>query len=619
MCGFAGFVDFEPHQYESPERRHLLTLMGKQLSRRGPDQEQLFDDHRLSFVFRRLSIVDVEGGQQPIWNEDGTIFVAINGEIYNHQELHSQLREKHHFRTQSDAEIVLHLFEERGAEALQYLNGMFAIAIWDRQQQRLFLARDPLGIKPLYYCQVGSQLIFGSELKALLVHPDCPNQPRWNDILEVYPYLSYVREIEMLPGGHYFTFDANQKVSPTCYWSIEEHFSPESDTKIKKPQEYIAEYGELFVDSVRKRLMGDVPIGAFLSGGLDSSSIVAVAKQDRPRLHCFTIVEQYSLKVGEVEQAQTLCQELKLSFHPVLFERDKMLETMDFSLANFEYFIWLMDSPRFSFEWFFKHELHRYAKTLIPELKIMLLGQGADEFAGGYSNALDNPSHSWQFYLEKLKRQEPLLDSQISHKRYSSNPWLVSRQQSKQKTYSTFQREMLRQVLALQKHNLWHEDRSASSQSIEARVPFLDRRLVEYLASIPPQVHETLFWNKNIIRQMAKQWIPASLSDRRKTHSGMEPSLYQFMNKFIVTIFPEFREKYLESSDTLFSRSNLLQLFERANPHNPINRQNMDKLLNCMAMIVFNDLCKTLRYQRPIGYVDRPSPWNEALEISVLS
>src|ERR1051326_7209742 len=179
MCGFAGFVDFQGSRPPCLERHQWLRQMGRQLSRRGPDDEQIHDDDWVSLVFRRLSIVDIAHGRQPIWNEDRTVMVVVNGEIFNYLELRQGLADRHQIKTASDAEIVVHLYEEKGIDALQHLNGMYAIALWDTRKKQVVLARDRLGIKPLFYTQVGSQLIFASELKALIVHPQCPNELDW--------------------------------------------------------------------------------------------------------------------------------------------------------------------------------------------------------------------------------------------------------------------------------------------------------------------------------------------------------------------------------------------------------------------------------------------------------
>ncbi len=601
MYKFAGFIDSYPERYQEKERLQLLTLMGKQLSCRNWDEQQYFDDGQLSLVFRPLSIGVTQEKQQLIWNEDKTRFCLLDGRIYNYPELRSQLQSQHQFRTNSDAEIILQLYEKFGAEALNYLNGIFAMVIWDVQRQKLFLARDRLGVKPLYYSQVGSQLIFGSNLKSLLVHPDAPNQPQWLDLTVFNPRSSYVKGIERLPGGHYFTYSATEStVTPQCYWDIGNYLVTEPREGDRTSQDYIREYRALFTDSIKKRLSNDIPVGAFLSGGLDSGIVVAAASVERKDLHCFSILEQsYSLEVGDAEKARQLCDYLNLPFHPVFFEREKFLAQIDFSLESFEYFIWLFDIPRFELEWLFKHELHRYARTLFPDLKIMLLGQGADEFTGGYSNPFDDPSQSWEDYSEKrIEPEQPLStdEAQILMSNPQARTYLASfwqQHQSKATDYTPFQGEMLSRIASLQGYNLWHEDRSSSSQGIEVSIPFLDRRLVEYLAAIPPQFHAQLFWDKTILREMARQWLPDDYVYRRKSHRRPPNSLHQLRKKILAAIFPAFREKYLATGDSLFSQSKIMTWFEQANADSKAGRETMQKLFNGMAMIVFEHLCQT--------------------------
>lgn len=616
MCGFAGFIDLN-HQAD-PRSRHYrrtwLQAMGRQLARRGPDDEQLWLDEYLAFVFRRLAIIDVAGGQQPIWNEDRTVFVAVNGEIYNHLELRTELRDFHTFRTRSDTEIVLHLYEERGTAALSLLNGMFAIALWDSNRRQLFLARDRLGIKPLYYSQTDTQLIFGSELKALLAHPQCPKQPNWDDLKNPIPRSSYVKDIDMLPGGHYLLYDlATRTVNPSCYWSLEQHFVTDSQNASFAPEDYVVQYGELFVDSVRKRLMSDVPVGMFLSGGLDSSVIAAVAAQSHADLHCFTVIEPCTLLTGDATAAHQLATQLQVPFHPVKFEPTQILNQLNFSLPQFEYFIWMLDAPRFDLEWFFKHELHRYARTIVPDLKVMLLGQGADEFAGGYSNPARTPTADWPTYLATLhtKTLQPFFADRPVPQSWA--PWLaaIAASQSTAAT-SMFQAEMLHRIMELQFHNLWHEDRTASSQGVESRVPFLDHRLVELLAAIPPQYQSALLWDKTIIRHMAQPWLPKEFAQRSKVGfvygARDRSSIHQLAHQLLVNIFPDFFDKYHNTTFEPFSSDRLLKLFKQAKLDSQSRIDVTYKLLNCIAMIIFHNLCKTQFWNSTIGFLDCPSP-----------
>ncbi|MEG3988648.1 asparagine synthase (glutamine-hydrolyzing) [Microcoleus sp. S28C3] len=611
MCGFAGFIDFQNYQqHKQPDRLEILSQMGEQLSRRGPDEEQCFDSDPLSLIFRRLSIVDLAGGQQPIWNEDKTMFVAVNGEIYNHLELRSKLRGKHQFRTHSDAEIVLHLYEEVGPDALHLLNGMFAIALWDARRQQLFLARDRLGIKPLYYAQIGSQLIFGSTLTSLLAHPNAPRHPQFQDLTNLSVTTSYVRQIHRLPGGHYLLYDANTtNLTPQCYWNLENYLVTESTLDSRQPQDYIREYRDLFVDSVKKRLMSDVPVGAFLSGGLDSGAIVAVANQFHDQLHCFSILADYTKENGDIQEARQLCERLNLPFHPVYFDSEKLLDQIHFSLDTFEYFIWIMDAPKFYLESLFKQELHRYAKTLFPDLKVMLLGQGSDEFAGGYSNPEDNSTSDWHNYIQQLTEEEQQISQAKQLTSLKDGSYLFDRTlKSYPPGCTPFQKHMLREVYYLQDFNLWHEDRNSMSQSIEARVPFLDHRLVEYLAAVPPQHHAALFWNKTIVREMAGQWLPHDFVYRKKSFGTSPPQWTRMHYRIVQRIFPQFREKYLANSRSLFSDDQILGWFNQANGSSMNGIQALDKLLNAMAMTVFKDLCKTGKPPTPMDYLYGRSP-----------
>ncbi|MDX2239957.1 MAG: asparagine synthase (glutamine-hydrolyzing) [Leptolyngbyaceae cyanobacterium bins.302] len=614
MCGFAGFVDFRQASAGRSQRVAWLHGMGQQLARRGPDDEQVWADEHLAFVFRRLAIVDVAGGQQPIWNEDATIFVAVNGEIYNHLELRSELREFHTFRTHSDAEIVLHLYEERGAAALQLLNGMFAIALWDTKRQQLFLARDRLGIKPLYYSQTESQLIFGSELKALLAHPNCPNAPNWHDLKSPIPRSSYVKQLYMLPAGHYVIYEpATNTVNPICYWSIEQYFATDSQITSANPEDYVVQYGELLVDSVRKRLMSDVPLGMFLSGGLDSSTIAAIAAQHNPDLHCFSVIEPCTVLTGDAPAARSLASHLHVPFHPVLFEPHQLLQQLDFSLPQLEYFIWMLDAPKFELEWFFKHELHRYAKTVAPDLKVMLLGQGADEFAGGYSTPTPIPVANWQTYLAKLHTQLPPFFAERPVPE-SWKPWLdaIAPRQLENTPTSIFQVEMLHRTMELQSHNLWHEDRTASSQGIESRVPFLDHRLVELLASIPPRYQAELLWDKAIIRRVARSWLPEEFCQRSKVgffySANTLSSVHHLLHQILLKIFPNFCDKYLETQSSPFSKTRMLELFHQSSLETEAGIAAMQKLINCIAMTIFNNLCQIRFRTAAMGCFKHPSP-----------
>ena len=607
MCGFAGFVNFENQRFDEHERHRILQSMGRLLAPRGPDDQQIYDDGTLSFVYRRLSIVDVDGGRQPIWNEDRSMFVAVNGELYNHLELRKELQAPHHFTTRSDSEILLHLYEERESEAVSALNGMFAAVVWDSQRKRLFLARDRLGIKPLYYCRVGDVLLFGSELKALLAHPACPRELNWSDLRIIGPQQkrsvsTYVHGVSHLPGGYFLHVDKTGTVEPKCYWRIDDFF-PSDDAAGTDEQDYVDAYCELFADSVRKRLMSDVPVGLFLSGGIDSSLIAAAAAAQNKDLHCFSVVERTTFLAGDVEQARAVSASFGLPLYPVLFDLDSFLVEQDFNLAQFEELIFMMDSPRFDLEWLFKRELHRVARASVQDLKVILLGQGADEFAGGYSKRLGTSWQSWQEYLDQ--EVVPDLDETVTNERNIPEhlSTLVAGNSASPKNVeglAPYHAKMARLIFQLQHFNLWHEDRTSSNRSIESRVPFLDHRLVELLASIPAVHHASLFWDKRIVRELLQRLLPAYPRDKAKVAffaTDQDASIDRFTRDLVLTIYPQFVDKY--GNEDVFDAIRLETLHRSVVERSGEHLSDMWRLLEAMAVTIFRRCCRDV-----VGFLD---------------
>ncbi len=592
MCGFAGYINFLNKEYA----QNILQKMSASLRFRGPDEETFYHDEALSLVFRRLSIVDVEGGTQPIWNEDQTILVVVNGEIYNHQELHEKLKQPHTFRSKSDSEIILHLYEEYGADALKMLNGMYAIMIWDTSSQLLMLARDRLGIKPLYYAQIENGLLFGSELKALLMHPECPRDLSWEDlsagiVQQKSPVSTYVKGINHFPAGHFAFYQKSHQFSPKPYWDIADFFK--TPTEDKATTERI--YSELLSDSVEKQLMADVPVGLFLSGGVDSSLIAALLANKAKEVHCFTVVERTTYRAGDVEQARKVAESFGLPFYPIYFDIDQIAK--QFKLRDFENLICLIESPRFDVEWLFKNELHRAAKSLVPDLKVILLGQGADEFCGGYSKYVGSKYENWDDYLLQLKksmgdlmpsnRQVPeRFSRQINSEAFSDNEQTIYQQKMELLTYQ------------LQQFNLWHEDRTSSYHGIESRVPFLDHRLVELLASVPKENQEALFWNKQIVRNVVGRYLPDYPKDHPKVPffvTDDAASIDEFVILCCQNNYTAFKEKYLSGSDNIFHIKELDELFSGMK----ISNTNAWQLMEMMAICVFQQYCL-----KPAAYLD---------------
>jgi len=631
MCGLAGFAGYDRALGDPVARACVLDEMGSTLDRRGPDEATAYDDGWLALVYRRLSIMDLSGGQQPIFNEDRSLFVVLNGEIYNHHELRSELEARHTFRTRSDAEVILHLYEAQGSEALQKLNGMFAIVIYDLRHKLLFLARDRFGIKPLYYAILPNGVLFASELKALLRHPRCPRDFDWAALSNVGRgrIPSYVRGINILPGGTFAEVGENQRWRECRYWSLEEHFVS-SDEAPHPERYYIERYADLLEDSVNKTLMGEVPVGLFLSGGLDSSVVAAIAARQEPGLNCFSVLERATWLSGDAVAARQLCESRGLPFHPVLFDFPVFAEQIGFGLEYFEHLIWLMDSPRtLDLEWLMKYELHRYAKTVVPNIKVMLLGQGADEFAGGYSQARDTPSHDWNEYVSQKLRLSFVRDGVWRSSLPRGIPeWLLADADFPMSSVSArdlFERERVMRVGFMQWYNLWHEDRTSSGQSIEARVPFLDHRLVEHLASVPPPLQASLFFDKRIVREAARRWLPEELLSRPKIRFLRSPdqrSVEECYRALLMRTFPEYCEKYLrQTGRSTFDRKALETAFASVVARDTKAQATAQRLFSCMGVDVFRALCldptsfrgvsKVMLPPSPLHVVDvswKPSP-----------
>ncbi|MEJ8568080.1 asparagine synthase (glutamine-hydrolyzing) [Elongatibacter sediminis] len=615
MCGFAGELRLAGLEGDENERRDVLRAMGRQLARRGPDDEQFHDDGYLSLVFRRLSVIDVEGGRQPLWNEERNLLVTVNGEIYNHADIRSRLRDRHRFASQSDAEAAVHLFEERGEAMLDELNGMFALLVWDTRRRRLLLARDRLGIKPLFYARVGDRLLFASELKALLAHPDCPREFDWRDV-EGSDSMScsnptYIRGVEGLPGGHCLVMGEGECAEPRCWWRIEEHFPGPGDVA-RRSSDWIDTYGELLHDSVHRHLMSDVPVGLFLSGGIDSTLLAALAADGGRDLHCFTVVEDSTLDAGDVEQAERAARHLGFAYHPVRYDPAGLLDRLDFNLGAFEYLVWALERPAFNLEWLFKHELHRYVRTRVPELKVVLLGQGADEFAGGYSQSMGREEQTWRMYLQRLRplhRDLRRMDAGIP-------TWMGQALDDRypppaDEAPSEFHRQMAFRTAFLQRYNLWHEDRTSSAQGIEARVPFLDHRLVELLAAVPGEQHAELFFDKAIIREQLARAAPFYPRDKLKVRffeTGRGRSIPDLRRNIVRRVYPDFREKYLCGDKTVFSAERLDLHFRHITGNPQATDQDVRDLLQSMAIAMFMRMCASLPETGPPPGLNPPSP-----------
>ncbi len=284
MCGICGFVGFDDQQ--------LIERMCEIMVHRGPDDHGVFTDHGIALGMRRLSVIDLHTGHQPIANEDQTFWIILNGEIFNYRQLREELKDKGHtFRTASDTEVVVHLYEEMGTECVRRLRGMFTFAIWDSKSSTLFIARDRVGIKPLYYASNGGRFAFASEVKALLLCPFVSREMN-REALPDYLVLQYVPApetlfagIKKLPAGHTMTVKGNN-ITFERYWHVQMRASSSTISE----DDVFAEFQERVADAVSSRLISDVPLGALLSGGIDSSVVVALmAEAEGQPVQTFTV------------------------------------------------------------------------------------------------------------------------------------------------------------------------------------------------------------------------------------------------------------------------------------------------------------------------------------------
>lgn len=353
MCGIAGVVRLNG-SHLGPEDRAALQRMAAAVAHRGPDDEQFAEDGPAGLAFRRVSIVDVAGGRQPLCNEDGTVFLIANGEIFNHTSIRARLSARHAFRTQSDCEAIVHLYEEEGIDCLRGLTGMFALAIWDSVRHRFYLARDRFGIKPLFYSGNRDRVIFASELKALFQYPDCPRSLDWATALrerllsgaastDLSAPVSYFHGIEHLPAGSLVEVDVRRgEVERRRYWEFPHPTEPTGGGRKTRARDVIRSYGDLLGEAVRACLMSDVELGVFLSGGIDSAAVAALAAAAGVRCHTFSVLSQSTLANGDAEAGHAVARSLGLPNHQVVFRWEQLPVAPD----DWKALLWLCETPQ---------------------------------------------------------------------------------------------------------------------------------------------------------------------------------------------------------------------------------------------------------------------------------
>ncbi|ATW24439.1 asparagine synthase B [Candidatus Formimonas warabiya] len=426
MCGIAGV-------FGSRCKKEKMDVMLNKIRHRGPDDFGTFACQEASFIHARLSIIDVDGGKQPIFNESGTVCIIFNGEIYNHEKLRQMLKEEHNFSTNTDTEAILHLYEEIGENCVSLLDGMFAFAIYD-VEKGLLLARDPLGIKPLYISEWQGNVFFASEMKA---------------------FLGIVPHFKEFPAGTYY----QSGIGYCKFFSLpgETGFENTVEQTVEGIRHYLKE-------AVKKRLMSDVPLGVFLSGGLDSSIIAALAAEEIPDLNTFAV----GMKGSEDLKYARICAEyLGTKHHEYSYTLDDMLE----ALPDVIYYLESYDAA------LVRSAIPNYflSRLASEHVKVVLSGEGADEIFSGYH------------YLKKFSQEELF-------------------------------KELVQITGALHNTNLQRCDRMSMAHGLEARVPFLDVNLVRYAFSIPISMKtDPDRQEKWILREAFSRMLPDEIVFRRKS------------------------------------------------------------------------------------------------------
>ncbi len=556
MCGICGVVG-------PLADRHLASRMCEVQRHRGPDDSGIYSDPNICLGNTRLSIIGVKSGKQPIKNEDGTIWITYNGEIYNFRDLRASLQQLgHSFYTDTDTEVIVHCYEEYGTDSVAYLRGMFAFALWDSNSKSILLARDRLGIKPLYYANLGQSFVFASEIKAIL---SLPGMKREFDPSTLYDYLTfrYVPEpatpfkgIKKLPPGHELVFDARScKIILKEYWAASDYFNKTSITTIDQAVPYLQ---HLLGKTVKDHLMSEVPLGVYLSGGLDSSTIVALMRQNG-----ISDIRTFSVSFGgrfdESEHARRVSSYFATDHQEVnVSENDSLLlpqvawslEELVADPASIPMFILSKrakedvtvilvgeggDEVFGGYQWYnilhqatrariLPNKLLRSSKSMLRFLPKFLLDrsfqyasalgrEGLVRF-GHFIESLDNEAAAF-FQIISMMTPEEVAEGTLSNYHSSSGLSKV------QECFSRVVRDEIAKAQYFDMNNwlphlLLRTDKTTMASSIEARVPFLDHKVVEYVASLPSELKVRRTVGKYVLRKLARNMLPRAVLARKK-------------------------------------------------------------------------------------------------------
>lgn len=543
MCGIAGFID---KMYSSDDAEQILDRMCKVIRHRGPDEQGTWASDGVALGMRRLSIIDLAGGHQPIFNEDQSVLVVFNGEIYNYQSLKQQLQARgHQFATNSDTEVIVHAYEEYGDECVSHLRGMFVFALWDRKQQRLLAARDRFGKKPFNYYWDGQRLIFGSEIKSLL-EANIPREvdPIALDEFLVYRYvptpLTLFKNVKKLPAAHVLVYE-NGQISTKRYWDLS--FAPTNQDDEATALERIR---SLLREAVQIRLMSEVPLGAFLSGGIDSSVVVGFMSQFMSQpVKTFSIgfeEDTYS----ELPYARKVAQHFHTEHHEFIVKYDLV--------SALPQLVWAFDEPFGDSSMLPSYYVSKMARGYVT---VVLSGDGGDEIFGGYQQyrreyqiqrvppfARTLLGYASEFMPDGMRGKQRLATWRKDYGIRSIEAFMLFPDYARIELYTPEFYEQVCDHRPLERHlelyrSVRHLDATAAMQyidahtyltddimvkvdktsmlnSLETRAPLLDQVLAEYVTALRPTIRMRNGTQKHLLKKIAAEMIPAEVLNRPK-------------------------------------------------------------------------------------------------------
>lgn len=607
MCGFAGYI----HNYGTFDKEEVIHKMADRIKHRGPDDAHYYIDDGIALGFRRLSIIDLEGGRQPILNEDGSLVLLFNGEIYNYQELREELiKAGHVFTTKTDSETILHGYEEYGKKILDRLRGMFAFIIWNKNTKELFGARDIFGIKPFYYYKKGKEFMFGSEIKSFLSHPNFEKELD-EDMIPLYLSYEYspdertiFKNVFKLPGAHCFTYK-NGELKVERYYKIE--YKIEDDKSLEYWEDAITKE---FTESVSMHQIADVEVGCFLSSGVDSSYVVKEISKGTKKVKTFSVGYEEE-KYSELPYAQDFSNVISV---PNIANKVSADEFFD-AVPEIQYY---MDEPLPNPS---EIPLYFLAKNARRYVKVVLSGEGADELFGGYPMYL--AGGHFDHYSHKVPRPvRKVLGTVAKHcPNFKGKNFLV---RGAMEPYQRFMRanyvfqsaerqKFLKRPIAskvpeeyskryfnevsnldeptqlqyVDMHTwmiydiLLKADRMSMANSLELRVPFLDKKMLELSTRIPSRYRAANETTKIALRGAAIKQLPERTANKKKLGFPVPLNDWLREDKYYNKVKAAFQSDIAEK---FFVTSELMKLLD---DHKSGKALNMQKIWSFYTFILW--------------------------------